>query len=124
MARISNLGLPASEVDSIMLSLFGNEAKASAPTTPPVQSVQAPNGQAFIPVDIRQMPVKPVFVAPPVKLQDTVKPLLPAPVAAKKASSGAGLALTGAAAGLLVGGPVGAAVGAGAGFLLSKLGKK
>jgi hypothetical protein len=124
-ARISNLGIPAGEVDTIMLSLFGkqegaaSEVQAAKPAAV-VQSIQQPTAlpmQARTLLNLRAQPLVAVAVKP------TTTPLVSQPVA-KKASSAAGPMMAGAAAGLLFGGPIGAAAGAGAGFLLSKLGKK
>jgi len=113
---LSELGLTQAEVDQIMADVSGtptyNPGTPAAPVPVP--------GQVKPPVGVAPPP-------PPTKPPVSVTPLGPGLVPTGKAPAGtaakfaAGPVLVGATTGFVFGGPPGAAVGAGAMFLLSKL---
>lgn len=133
---LRNLGLTSAEVDEITRSIFGTEPVAAPNQTTATQQaapVAPGSGLTFMPAALPMRmavarPVAATVVTGPLRDNKTIRDsgaallpaaaLTPAPV---KKSSVAGPVAVGAGAGLLVGGPVGAAIGAGAGFLFSKL---
>lgn len=125
--RISNLGLTPAEVDAIMSDVTGQAAPAAATAAPPSittsRAVLQP-GQASVGNQPAVSPIKtstPTPVAPPVRIQEAGPGLAPPKPAAPAPKSAFAPVLTAATAGMVFGGPVGAVVGAGAGWLFTKL---
>lgn len=134
---LRNLGLSPAEVDEITRSIFGQTETMAVPNQSPATQQAAPTTGSGMTIAPSFIPVKPTVLRPvaldPVTatIKDNKRVLdagsllprtgpLPTPVVAKQKSA-LGPVAAGAGAGLLVGGPVGAAIGAGAGFLFSKL---
>lgn len=129
--RLSDLGLPPEDVNKIVSDLLQTEpTPTTAVRTPEApKALQEPQPQQAVirvneatpAIDNTKSKDVGVSLVPPGKatLPPSVIPVGVQPPGAEK-KSGAGLILAAAGAGFLVGGPVGAAVGAGAGWLLGK----
>jgi hypothetical protein len=120
---ISDLGLTPEEVDSIMRDISGQPSFAQ----PSGETLQPRTGQAGV-MTSGSSSVK-TTVAPgssPVKTNDMSADnrLLEKRSESTKKSSSAGPVIVGATTGLIFGGPIGAAAGAGAMWLLDKAFKK
>lgn len=123
---MARLGLPLDEVNAVMVAMgltTGTPGIPPAVTSPPpkpdaVTPMVGPVKPAQPPVGVRESAPPLVTTPPPgVPKPGTTQPATPPPGKAKPGILGPLLA--GAGAGLLVGGPVGAVIGAGAGLLLA-----